>query len=97
MPSIACQTLTVRKPAHIVATEMIMNKTDCDDPCTDATVTITWKNTGGRTGTFTPGISVNGIPTLITPVELGPGETFTQIFALPSMTEGDYEICPSPN
>lgn len=96
MSSIACQTLTVKKPAHIVATNMVMSTNDCDEPC-DATVTITWANTGSRTGTITPGIVVNGVTTLGAPITLAKDQTATQTFTLSGYVEGDYDICPSPN
>lgn len=98
MPSIACQTLIVKKPAHIVATNMILGTNDCDEPCT-TTVTITWTNTGSRTGTITPGIVVNGVTTSGTPITLAKDETATQIFNLTNLPEivGDYNICPYPN
>ena len=96
MPSIACQILTVRKPANIVAIDMIMSTNDCDEPC-DTTVTITWKDIGSRTGTVTPGIVVNGVTTPGTPITLAKDATATQTFNLTGLTENDYNICPYPN
>lgn len=61
--TIACGTITVQKPAHITATDMIIDPTDCDEFC-DASVTITWTNTGGRTRTITPGIKVDDVTIL---------------------------------
>lgn len=43
--AITCQTLAVKKPANITATNMTMTTYDCDEPCT-SDVTITWQNIG---------------------------------------------------
>lgn len=94
--SIPCQILTVKKPANIVAMDMIMSTHDCDEPC-NATVTITWKNIGGRTGTITPGIVINGETTSGTEITLAKNETATQTFELTGLLEDDYDICPYPN
>ncbi len=94
--SITCGILTVRKPAHITATDMIMSTADCDEPCT-STVTITWTNTGGRSGTVTPAIVVNGSRTEGSPITLAPGASGSQEFTLTGLVEGTYTICPDPN
>lgn len=96
MSSIACQTLVVKKPANIVATNMVLSTIDCDEPC-NATVTITWTNIGSRQGTVVPGVVVNGATTLGTSITLNKDETATQTFALNGLTEADYDICPYPN
>jgi hypothetical protein len=96
--SIQCQTITVLKPANIVATDMTMSKNDCEEPC-DVTVTITWQNIGSKPGTITPGIIVNDVTTNGTPITLAKDETVTQTFNLTNLPEiaGDYTICPYPN
>lgn len=95
--SVTCGTLTVRKPAHITATDMIMSTADCDEPCTP-TVTITWTNTGGRAApTITPAIIVNSERTDGVPITLAPGASSTQTFTLNGLMENVYTICPDPN
>lgn len=95
--TVTCGTITVWKPAHISATDMIIDPTDCDEPC-DATVTITWTNTGGRTQTITPAIVVDGITTLATaPITLAKDETATVVFHVTGLLEGDHSVCPDPN
>lgn len=93
---VECGTLTVRKPAHIVADSMTIDPTDCEEPC-NATVTITWKNIGGRTETITPAIVVNGVRTpAAAPITLAKNETTIVVFNITGLTEGDYTICPDP-
>lgn len=81
---------------NITATDMIINPIECDEPC-NATVTVTWTNTGPRE-TFRPAIKVNG-----TKIELGIEITLnknhetTQTFNLTNLMEGIYTICPDPN
>ena len=94
--TIACGTITVWKPAHIGATNMVIDPTDCDELC-DATVTITWKNTG-RTATITPAIVVDGVRTpAASPITLGKNETATVVFHLTGLLEGNHSVCPDPN
>ena len=94
--SVTCGILTVRKPANITATDMIMSTADCDEPCS-STVTITWTNTGGRTATVTPAIVVNGVRTAGAPMTLIAGASDTRVFELVDRMEGVYTICPDPN
>lgn len=81
---------------HIIATNIIINPTDCDEPC-NSVVTVTWKNMGKKQK-FCPTIKVNG-----TKIELGryitldKYETTTQTFNLTNIMEGTYIICPYPN
>ncbi len=96
--TIACQIYTVQPPAtHITATSMVITPgSPCAEPC-DATVTITWTNTG-RSGTFEPAIIVDSVRT-------GSGKTITvprngtynEVFNLTALAEADYNICPDPN
>lgn len=95
--TIACGTITVRKPANITATGMTIDPTDCDEPC-NSTVSITWTNNGGRAQTITPAIIVDGIRTPATaPITLAPGNTATVAFSVTGLTEGNHSVCPDPN
>lgn len=94
---VTCETITVWKPAHITAMTMTIDPTDCDEPC-DTTVTIIWKNTGGRTQTITPGIKVDGITTTAAaPITLAKDETATVVFHVTGLMEGPHSVCPDPN
>lgn len=94
---VECGILTVSKPAHIIAESMTIDPTDCEEPC-NATVTVTWKNVGGKIQTITPAIVVNGSTTpAAAPITLAKNETVTVVFNLEGLTEGDYTICPDPN
>jgi len=97
--TIACQVYTVQpQPANITATNMVITPASpCDEPC-DATVTITWTNTGGKAGTFEPAIIVNGVRTGIgSNINLAKNGTHVEAFSLTGLTEADYNICPDPN
>jgi len=95
--TIECGEIEVHKPAHITATNMVIDPTDCDELC-DSTVTITWTNTGSRTQTITPGIVVDGVTTPATaPITLAKDESATVIFNITGLTEGEHSVCPDPN
>lgn len=94
--TVACGTITVWKPANITATDISYSTTDCDEPC-NATVTITWTNTGGRTATITPAIIVDGIRTEGALITLAKNESATQMFNVIGLIEGDHSVCPDPN
>lgn len=94
---VECGTITVWKPAHIIATDLIIDPIDCDEPC-DSTVTITWKNVGGRTQTITPAIIVDGLTTpSAAPITLAKNETATVVFHVTGLLEGDHSVCSDPN
>ncbi len=82
--------------AHVTAIDMIIDPTDCDEPC-DATVTVTWKNIGNGPGKFRPGIKVNGDRIRLDEITLAKNQTTTKIFNLTDIMEGTYTICPDPN
>ena len=82
---------------HIIATNMIINPINCDEPC-NATVTVTWKNTGEGSTKFKPAITINGTKReLNIEITLTKNNTTTQIFNLTNLMEGTYTICPYPN
>src|SRR3990167_9765187 len=81
---------------HITATNMTINPTDCDEPCS-ATVTVTWKNSGQGSGKFKPAIKVNGIKNELEEITLKRNQTITKTFNLINLMEGTYTICPYPN
>ena len=81
---------------RITATSIIINPTDCDEPC-NATVTIIWKNMGKRQK-FRPAIEVNGTKIeLDIEITLNKNQTTTKAFSLTNIMEGTYTICPYPN
>lgn len=100
--TIACQIVSVLTPANITATDMVLNKTSCTEPCS-VTVTITWTNTGGTTDTFAKAVSVykdgEHYNTYIfgLNVTLGPGLSTIGSYTITGLPEGTYSICPNPN
>lgn len=95
--TIECGEIEVHKLAHITATDMVIDPTDCDELC-DSTITITWTNTGGRTQTITPGIVIDEVMTPATaPITLAKHESAIVIFHVTGLTEGDHSVCPYPN
>lgn len=94
---VECGTITVWVPAHIIAYSMDIVPTDCDEPC-NATITVTWKNIGGRTQEITPAIIVGTVRTpALTPIILAKNQTATVIFNVTGLTEGNYLVCPDPS
>lgn len=92
-----CDTLAVKKPANITATDLVLNTYDCDEPCT-VNITITWQNIGGRNGSFEPAYIFNGIRKgLGSNVNLVPNQTYQNVFTESNLIEGTYNICPDPN
>ncbi len=79
----------------IIATIIILSKTTCIEPC-DLTVDVTWTNTGGVIGIFTPTITVNGLPNVFHDESLGPGLSVTKTFTVTGLITGHYSICPEP-
>ena len=65
----------------IIATIITPNKTICIEPC-DLTVDVTWTNTGGITGIFTPTITANGVLNMFPEPSLGPGLSVTTTLSL---------------
>ncbi len=97
--AIACdlETLAVRKPANITAISRTFSTLDCDEPC-NATITVTWQNTGGRNGSFEPAIIINGVRNgsgLNQSIQ--PSQTYQYTFTLSNLVEGTYTVCPDPN
>lgn len=95
--TVTCGTITVWKPAHITATDMIIAPTDCDESC-DSTITITWTNIGGRTVTIIPGVIIDTVRTPATaPITLAKNDTATVVFHITGLMEGNHSVCPDPN
>ncbi len=95
--TITCGTIQVTAPpSDITATNMVLSKTTCVEPCS-ATATITWINNGGQ-GSFEPAITVNGTRTgLGSNINLTHNETHTEIFSLTNLVANAYTVCPDPN
>lgn len=98
-----CVGVTVLLPAHIEATTMTIDKSS--DPCIQGTCTVTvnvtWRNTGGVSGTFTPTLMVDDSPVTSTQVTLNPfetvGDSVIRTFTLSNLTGATHSICPDPN
>lgn len=98
-----CVGVTVLLPAHIEATTMTVDKSS--EPCTAGTCTltvnVTWRNTGGVSGTFIPTIMIDSTPVTSTQVTLNAfetvGDSIIVTFTPTIMTGGTYSICPDPN
>ena len=102
-PPTNCGLVWVLLPAHIEATTMTIDKSP--GPCIAGTcvvtVKVTWRNTGGVSGIFTPTVMIGDTPVTSTEVTLNAFETvgdsvivtFTPIVT----TSGTLSICPEPN
>ena len=88
--------IQVANVEHIIAIDMTIDPTDCDEPC-NAIVTVTWKNSGQGSGKFKPAIKVNGIKNELEEITLRRNQTITKTFNLINLMEGTYTICPYPN
>ena len=92
-------------PANITATNMTItpSETPCRETTCTVTVDVTWTNTGGTSGSFTPSIKIDNIPVVVDPpldsITLGPSETMLspQQFIIVGLTTGIHTICPDPN
>lgn len=98
--TVACTIVTIEAktiPTNITATAITPSVTTCTEPC-NLTVNITWANTGGVTGTFTPAIIVDGtsIP-LATPETLDPAQSVTKTFTVDNLMKGSHNICADPD
>jgi len=84
-------------PANITATFMSATPSTCVSPC-GVSVSVTWTNTGGTSGTFPPTIKVNTVEITLPDVTLAIGASITRLFTVPPITvPGTYTICPVPN
>jgi immune inhibitor A len=98
-----CVAVTVVSPPHIEATTMTITKSA--DPCITGTCTVTvnvtWRNTGGVSGIFTPTILIDSTPVTLAPVTLNAfetvGDSIIRTFTLPDLTGASHTICPDPN
>lgn len=99
-----CEIVEVVTPPNITATNITITKSA--DPCYAGTcvvtINVTWQNTGGASGTFTPGISIDGgTPITLSSITLSPyqnaGDTVIRTFTVSTMTAAAHTICPIPN
>lgn len=94
----------VATPADIRAYSMLISP---NDPCTQGscvvTVTVTWRNYGETTGSYTPSITVAGVPPgtideTYTSQNLAGGTTSgSKVFTIRGLTAGTHSICPILN
>jgi hypothetical protein len=85
-------------PAHVISTELTLDKDTCTDPCT-VNATITWTNDGAVTGTFAPGVIVDGgLPITMTTEQLAAGDTVSHTLEISGLTAAGspHNICASP-
>lgn len=103
IPAANCGLVWVLLPAHIEATTMTIDK--APGPCIAGTcavtVKVTWRNTGGVSGTFVPTIMIGGTPVTSTQVTLNAfetvGDSVIVTFTPTMVTSGTLSICPDPN
>jgi len=101
-PPANCGLVWVLLPAHIEATTMTI---DTASPCIAgtcvATVKVTWRNTGGVSGTFTPTVTIGDTPVTSNEVTLNAfetvGDSIIVTFTPTMTTSGTHSICPYPN
>lgn len=85
-------------PAHIVSTVLNVNSACSPDPCT-VDATITWMNDGGLSGTFTPGVIVDGGTPQTIPIEsLASGVSVSHVFTISGLDAAGspHTICATP-
>lgn len=101
--TISCQNVTVVTPANIIAQSITVTP---DIPCIQGScsvsVSITWINDGGASGSFVPNISIDDTPVTPAPYvsqSLGAGATVTKAFTVTGLTASGspHTICPYPN
>jgi immune inhibitor A len=101
-PATNCGLVSVLLPAHIEATTMTIDKAS---PCIAGTcvltVKVTWRNTGGVSGIFTPTIMIDDTPVISTETTLNAfetvGDSIIVTFTPTLTTSGTFNICPDPN
>lgn len=88
-------------PANIIAVNMTIapSENPCRTGICTISVSVTWTNNGGLTGSFTPSITASsGTVTPVYPSEqLNADVTITHSFMVSDMTIGTCSICPNPN
>lgn len=98
--AIPCVTVTVTAaPVNIIAMNITVSTNACTEPC-GVTVDVTWKNTGGTAGTFSPSVKVDGATPVGLPLPeetLGPDATVTKTISVTGLMVGTHTICPDPN
>lgn len=96
--------VTLLTTSDIRAQSMTISPTD---PCIEGycvvVTTITWRNNGESTGSFTPSITAVGVPPgtideTYMSQSLAGGETSTsKVFTIRGLLTGSHSICPNPN
>jgi hypothetical protein len=102
--SLACATITVRTQANITIQSIMVGSTTCLTGCnvtcattcpTTVNIVVTWANSGGSSGTFTPTVAINGgtaIPGSQITVAASPG-TGTTTFTGVVLPQGAPSVC----
>lgn len=95
-----CVAVDVISPPHIEAIDMTITKST--EPCLigscTVTIDVTWQNTGGASGTFTPSIIIDSDPPITLASEtLNVGSTVIRTFTVSNLTAAAHAICPDPN
>jgi hypothetical protein len=102
-PSANCGLVGVLLPTHIEATTMTIDKSA--EPCLTGscvlTIKVTWRNTGGVSGTFTPTVMIGDTSVTSSSVTLNPfetvGDSIIVTFTPTATTGGTLTVCPVPN
>lgn len=89
-------------PPIITATNMIItpSETPCRHGICTVTVSVTWTNNGGSSGSFVPNITVDNVAIYPAPFPsevLGAGSSISRSFTIYNLTTGTRNICPYPN
>ncbi len=85
-------------PAHIISTALTTDISACADPCS-VNATVTWLNDGALSGTFSPGVTVDGGAPITMPPESLPASTsISHTFTISGLTVvgSPHSICASP-
>lgn len=85
-------------PAHIISIALTVDKTICTEPCI-VNATITWTNDGALSGTFSPGVIVDGgLPMELSPESLAAGLSVSHTFPISGLmiAGSPHNICASP-
>lgn len=90
----ACATINMLS-IYIAPVDIYVEPVYCGEPC-NVYVAVTWLNYDYSPGQLTPGLIVDGVLTIFSPVTLRSGDAITLGFDIFGMTAGIHTIQPSP-
>jgi hypothetical protein len=91
-----CIIVTVLTPANITSTLIAPTSATCTTPCTNATVNITFYNSGQTDSLFTPIMIVDSTSYPLAAETLAGLATVTKTFTIPSLIRGIHTITATP-